>query len=48
MEIIKRLKLIEACINFEDHALIKMQLPLLVSSKGGDEIDKIINLLGAV
>lgn len=29
MELFKRLKLVEACINLQDHALIELQLPLL-------------------
>ena len=45
MELFKRLKLIEACIGLQDHALIALQLPLLKSLGDTPEVNAIIALL---
>lgn len=45
MELLKRLKIIEACINLQDHALIAQQLPLLKNLDSTSDIDAIITLL---
>ena len=45
MQLLKRLKLIEACISLQDHELIALQVPLLKSLGAHPKIDLIIELL---